>query len=112
MKHALDKIAKKNNTKSLILSDKEVADKKVQKRAQIAQIKKSEDEQDILGANSTSVQSWNNVPRFHMERIMGKSEKVKRQELIDNRLKKANQKGINTFLEIDPYMAKCDYFEK
>lgn len=49
MKHAMEKIAKKNNTKSLILSDKEVAEKSAEKK------KRRADESDILGANSTSV---------------------------------------------------------
>lgn len=70
---AFDKIAKKNKgteQKSLILSDKEAAEirkKKLDMKRQ--QLKQTEDEQDILGSNSRSVQSWSNVPRFHMERI-------------------------------------------
>jgi len=33
---------------------------------------------DLLGEKSRSVQSWKNVPRFHMDKIMGKSDKVKK----------------------------------
>lgn len=111
MKHAFYKIHKKNKAnKSLILSDNQVAKKKLKKRDKL---RKNDDEHDILGENSKSVQTWSNVPRFHMERMIGGiSDKQKRLEKIAEKNKKANQKGISSFLEIDPYLAKCDYFEK
>ena len=37
----------------------------------------NDDNQQILTENSRSKQSWNNVPRFHMDKIMGKSDKEK-----------------------------------
>ena len=47
-----------------------------------------------------------------MEATMGPSEKSKKAERIANRHKKQNQKGISTYLDIDPHLTKCDYFEK
>lgn len=48
---------------------------KIKKR--VNKIKLSEDEKQILGDTSRSKQSWSNVPRFHMDKIMGKSDKAK-----------------------------------
>lgn len=50
--------------------------------------KKLKGEKEILTENSRSLQSWNNVPRFHMDKLMGKSEKEKRQERVEKLLKK------------------------
>ena len=82
MQHAMDRIAKKNKKtleKSLILTDQQASDQKAVKAASKRdRLRRTDDEQDILGQNSRSVQSWSNVPRFHMERIQGKSEKQKK----------------------------------
>ena len=32
--------------------------------------------------------------------------------MVEKKLQKSNQKGINTFLNIDPYITKEDYFDK
>ena len=91
MKHAIDKLNKKNSGgKSLILSDKEVSDQRKVKAQRRVNIKRGDDEQDICGKDSRTVQSWSNVPRFHMERMFSKSDKDKRKEKVDLRLKRTN----------------------
>ena len=47
-----------------------------------------------------------------MERMFSKSDKQRKAETIDRNLKRLNQTGIANFLEIDPHLAKCEYFEK
>ena len=61
---------------------------KIKKR--INKIKLSEDDKQILGDSSRSKQSWSNVPRFHMDKIMGKSDKAKQEERLEKILKKRN----------------------
>jgi len=47
------------------------------------------------------------------ERIMYcKSDKDKRKEKVDRSLKRANQKGISNFLNMEQHLTKSDYFDK
>ena len=101
MQHAKEKIYKQKFGSSALNSEK----KKLKK------IKGNEKE--ILTEGSRSIQSWNNVPRFHMDKIMGKSEKEKRQERVQKILKKRKQRGIESFMnESDKYMSKNDHMER
>ena len=60
-------------------------DKRTQKK-----LRRFGDEEKILDSESRSCQTWKNVPRFHMDHIMGKTNdiKKKKQERIDKVLKK------------------------
>ncbi len=70
------------------------------------------DDDKILDQNSRSVQTWNNIPRFHQDIINGKSfQKKKKQEKLDRCLKKKQQRGMDNFLETDPYNSKTVVIE-
>ena len=62
MKFAQDKIANKNKKTSGVKAAPH----------QIGQGKAD------LGENSRSIQSWNNVPRFHMDKVMGRTDRERR----------------------------------
>jgi len=84
----------------------------IDKRTQKKLRKHLDDEEKILDSNSRSKQTWENIPRFHMDLIMGKTnDKKKKQERLDKVLKKQKQNDIKTFLEVDPYLTKSAHFE-
>ena len=75
-------------------------------------LKNKDSEKEILTENSRSLLSWNNVPRFHMDRMLGKSDKEKRQERLEKILKKRKQRGIESYLDSDRCISKADHFDK
>jgi hypothetical protein len=84
----------------------------VDKRTQKKLRKHLDDEEKILSSESRSKQTWDNIPRFHMDLIMGKNlDKKRKQEKIDKVLAKKKQKDIKNFLEVDPYLTKTAHFE-
>ena len=67
----------------------------------------------MLGENSRSMQSWKNVPRFHMDKIMGRTDRDRKQEKLQKILKKRRQRGIESFLDNDTkYASTTDRLEK
>ena len=75
--HALNKISKKASQQK---ADKSEGSKPALREHLREKLR--DNDEDILDSNSRSVQSWSNVPRFHMDSIMQKSLKQKKNERL------------------------------